>query len=165
MTIEKKAPHTSHYRRKVEQRRVAQQRKTLDKLGEEDFFDAAITIAKDEHTVAVKLINKVVVNGHDLSTSRKRVGAIQRGKNVGWALSTTIKRATSALFAKKGVCFDSKIKIRTYHANTEPIMVTYDSGADGNCVSKDVRLKAGMPILQKSTKRVGVADAGTCRGK
>ena len=93
------------------------------------------------------------------------MGAIQRGKNVGWALTANIKRATSALFAKKGVRFESKIKVRTYHDDDEPIMVTYDSGADGNYVSEDDRRKAGMPILRKSTKRVGVANAGTCQGK
>ena len=84
---------------------------------------------------------------------------------MGWALSATIKRTASALFAKKGVRFESKIKVRTYHGNDESIMVTYDSGADGNYVSKDDRRKAGMPILRKSTKQVGVVDAGTCRGK
>ena len=84
---------------------------------------------------------------------------------MGWALTATITRATSALFAKKGVRFESKIKARTYHDDKKFIMVTYDSGADGNYVSKDDRLKAGMPILQKSTKQVGVANAGTCQVK
>ena len=84
---------------------------------------------------------------------------------MGWTLTATIKHATSARVARKGVCFDSKIKVRSYHANDEPIMVTYDSGADGNYVSEDNRLKTGMPILQRSTKQVGVADVGTCRGK
>ena len=130
---------------------MTQQRKALAELGEEEFFNKAITVAKDKCTATVKLANKVAVNAHDLSASRKRVGAIQRGKNVGWALTATIKRAISALFAKKGVRFESKIKVRTYHDNDEPIMVTYDSGADGNYVSKDDRRKAGMPILRKST--------------
>ena len=80
-------------------------------------------------------------------------------------MSATIKRATSALFTKKGVQFDSNIRVRTYHNNNDPIMVTYDSGADGNYVSEYNRLKAGMPILRKSTKRVGVANTGTCQGK
>ena len=44
-------------------------------------------------------------------------------------------------------------------------MIIYDSGANGNYVSEEDRLKAGMPILRKSTKRVGVANAGTCQGK
>ena len=61
--------------------------------------------------------------------------------------------------------FDSNIRVRTYHDNNDPIMVTYDSGANGNYVSKEDRLKVGMSILRKSTKQVGVANAGTCQGK
>ena len=44
-------------------------------------------------------------------------------------------------------------------------MVTYDSGADGNYVSKKDSLKAGMPILRRSTRRVGVANNDTINGK
>ena len=108
----------------MERRRAKQQRKALAELGEEDFFDEAITVAEDERTTTAKLNNKVAVDGHDLPNSRKRVGAIQRGKNVGWALSATIKRTASALFAKKGVRFASKIKVRTFHNDDEPVMVT-----------------------------------------
>ena len=133
---------------------MTQQRKALTKLGEENFFDEAIAVAEDERTATAKLTNKVAVDNHDLPASRKRVGAIQQGNNVGWALSATIKRATSALFAKKGVRFDSNIKIRMYHDNNDPIMVTYDSGVDGNYVSKDSRLKTGMLILRRLTKQV-----------
>ena len=44
-------------------------------------------------------------------------------------------------------------------------MATYDLGADGNHVSEKDRLKAGMPILQRSTRRVDVTNAGTSEGK
>ena len=102
--------------------------------------------------MTAKLTNKVAIYGHKLPASRKKVGAIQQGNNVGWALSATIKQTTSALFARKGVQFDSNVKVRTYHNNNDPIMVTYNLGADGNCVSEDNILKAGMPILRKSIK-------------
>ena len=121
-------------------------------------------MAENKQTATTKLTNKVTVGGHGLHI-RKRVGAIQQGKNVDRVLSATIKQVTSALVARKGVHFDSNVRIRTYHNNNDPVMVTYDSGADGNYVSGEDRLKAGMPILQKSTKRVGVANAGTCQGK
>ena len=58
---------------------------------------------------------------------------------MGWALSATIKRATSALFTKKGVQFDSNVKVRTYHNDDDPIMVTYNSGTGGNYVSEEDR--------------------------
>ena len=41
----------------------------------------------------------------------------------------------------------------------------YDSGADGNYISKADRKKAGLPILRHSTKRVGIANGGTSSGK
>ena len=44
-------------------------------------------------------------------------------------------------------------------------MVTYNSVANGNYVSKDDRLKAGMPTLRKPTKRVVVANAVMCQDK
>ena len=44
-------------------------------------------------------------------------------------------------------------------------MVTYDSGSDGNYVSKADRTKLGLPILRLSTKRVTVANAGASKGK
>ena len=44
-------------------------------------------------------------------------------------------------------------------------MVTYDSGADGHYFSEADRKSAGLPILRRSTKHVGVANGGTSSGK
>ena len=44
-------------------------------------------------------------------------------------------------------------------------MITYDSGADGHYISEANRIKAKLPILQKSTKHIGVANGGTSTGK
>ena len=43
--------------------------------------------------------------------------------------------------------------------------MTYDSGADGHYFSEKDRKQAGLPIIQLSTKRVGVANGGTSTGK
>ena len=43
-------------------------------------------------------------------------------------------------------------------------MVTYDSGADGHYISETDQKKARLPILRKSTKRVGVANRDTSEG-
>ena len=72
---------------------------------------------------------------------------IKQGKNVGWALGTNLKQATSMICAKKGVRFASKVQMATFQDNNDPVMVTYDSGADGNYVSKGDRLKTGMPMI------------------
>jgi hypothetical protein len=105
--------------------------------------------AKDGQTATAKLTNKVTVDGYNLPVTRKRVGAIQQGKNVGWVLGVSIKQATSELLMRKEVRFDSNVRVMTYHHNNDPIIVSYDSGANGNYVSKEdrLKLKAGMQML------------------
>jgi hypothetical protein len=44
-------------------------------------------------------------------------------------------------------------------------MITYDSGANGNYISKRDRVKAGLPILPQSTCKVGIANGGTSQAK
>ena len=44
-------------------------------------------------------------------------------------------------------------------------MITYDSGADGHYLSETDRATIGLPILRKSSKRVGVANGGTSQAK
>ena len=43
--------------------------------------------------------------------------------------------------------------------------MTYDSGADGDYFSEKDHKQAGLPIIRRSTKRVGVANGGTRTGK
>jgi hypothetical protein len=44
-------------------------------------------------------------------------------------------------------------------------MITYNSGANGHYISEKDRRKAGLPIIRKSTKRVGVANGGVSQAK
>jgi hypothetical protein len=44
-------------------------------------------------------------------------------------------------------------------------MITYDSGANGNYISGKDRHKAGLPIIRKSTRWVGVANGGVSQAK
>jgi hypothetical protein len=44
-------------------------------------------------------------------------------------------------------------------------MITYDSGADGHYISEHDRIKAGLPILRRSNKRVGVANGGVSKAQ
>ena len=44
-------------------------------------------------------------------------------------------------------------------------MTTYDSGADSHYFSEKDRKQSGLPIIQRSAKRVGVANGGTSKGK
>lgn len=44
-------------------------------------------------------------------------------------------------------------------------MITYDSESDGQYLNEEDRINAGLPILRRSTKRVGVANSSVCKGK
>jgi hypothetical protein len=44
-------------------------------------------------------------------------------------------------------------------------MITYDSGANGHYISEEDSRKAGLPIIQKSTRRVDVANGGVSQAK
>ena len=50
-------------------------------------------------------------------------------------------------------------KVCTFQTAQHPIMLTYDSGADKHYISEADRAKARLPILRKSTRRVGVANS------
>ena len=52
-----------------------------------------------------------------------------------------------------------------YNDEDAAILVTYDSGADGNYISEKDRQKLGLLILRISAKKVGMANGDTCRGK
>ena len=63
------------------------------------------------------------------------------------------------------VRFQRAPRVATFHATNEATMMTYDSGADGHYCSEKDREQAGLPIIRRSTKRVGVANGGTSTGK
>ena len=46
-----------------------------------------------------------------------------------------------------GVRFAIQPSVQKFDVGEEPVMITYDYGADGNYVSKEDRERLGMPIL------------------
>ena len=144
---------------KAERRRATRRKKAADKRDEEIVFDEAITDAEDERTTTAKAENKIK------PPARQKVTLLQREKSMGWALSTSLRRTSNNILARKGVRFAKTVQVATFQNDDNPVMVTYNSGADGNYLSEKDRLKAGMPILRRSTQRVGVANNGTSNGK
>jgi hypothetical protein len=65
----------------------------------------------------------------------------------------------------KHVSFATHNRVHQYSSNEQPIMVTYNSGADGHNISEKDRRKSGLPILRTSTQKVGVANGGTSKAK
>ena len=90
----------------------------------------------------------------------------QKMKNTGQDFGTELRRFTRSLtHNKRKVSFARKTKTVTFNSSDEAVVVTYDSGSDGNYVSDADRTKLGLPILRISTKRVTVANAGASKGK
>jgi hypothetical protein len=55
--------------------------------------------------------------------------------------------------------------VRLYKDHKKPLIITYNSGSDGNYLSKKDHVKAGLPILRPSTHIVGVANGGTSQAQ
>ena len=65
----------------------------------------------------------------------------------------------------KHVTFSTQVQVRIIQDAQPPLMIMYDSGADGHYISERDRATARLPILRQSTRLVGVADGNMCRGK
>ena len=155
--------HGSKHRRKIERRQNAKIAAQLQKASESEFFDDAMTMAEDEDTVMAKSHNKLAINGTGRNT---KPTLIQQGRNAGGSIIFALKRAVCDLTSiTKPVQFKRETQTATFCSDDEPIVVTYDSGANGNYISEEDRAKAGLPILRASTKRVGVANNGESTGK
>ncbi|KAL7538776.1 hypothetical protein ACHAXR_008792, partial [Thalassiosira sp. AJA248-18] len=89
----------------------------------------------------------------------KSTSVPQQSKNIGYNLHTQATHALQNLVnTRPHVRFAANAKICTLHSANKAIMLTYESGADVNYMSMGDRQRARLPILRKSTKRVGVAN-------
>ncbi len=55
--------------------------------------------------------------------------------------------------------------VSEYIKGEAAVLVTYDSGADRHYISEDHWKKLGPLFLRISARKVGVANADTCKGK
>jgi hypothetical protein len=133
------------------------------------FLDNNITQAKDEWTILAKgdqtNTQRRAIDSAHVKNNKPAIGLAQRSRNTVYSLGTTFGRTLKKISNNKHVRF-SKTQRSTSFDNAEtPIMMTYDSGADGHYISKKDRRKAGLPIIRKSTRRVGVANGGVSQAK
>ena len=63
------------------------------------------------------------------------------------------------------VRFVMQPSVQRFDAGEESVVITYNSGADGNYVSEKDLARMGMPILQQSKRRVGVENGGESKVK
>jgi hypothetical protein len=77
----------------------------------------------------------------------------------------TISQTFKKISNNKHVRFAKHNNVHLFSNTETPIVVTYDSGAAGHYISKKDRRKAGLPIIRKSTRQVGVANRGVSQAK
>ena len=145
------------------QRKIARRqhiKRTLQRLRDSDnlFLDDSITLAEDERTSLAKADEtdkkRMAINAAHTKRGTPSISIAQRGRNAAYSLGSAFNRTIKKINKNKHVSFA-----------THPVMVTYDSGADGHYISEKDRRNAGLPILRPSTRKVGVANGGTSTAK
>ena len=141
-------------------------------MKDEGIIDLNITKVEDEHTEIAKQYHKDVSRitidtahaAYHRATAKPQL--LQQGKNIGYVLATTVcKLLQKFTNNNQQVRFRHKPTVTWLHNEEEPIMITYDSGADNHYMSEADRIKLKLKILRPSHKRVAVANGGMSEGK
>jgi hypothetical protein len=164
ITIIPPNPREHHRQCKIARRQHINQ--TLQRLRESDdqFLDDSITLAEDKRTSLAKTdaSNKKRMA---INNAHTKIGFAQRGCNAAYCLGSAFNRTIKKINKNKHVSFATHNSVHQYINNDQPIMVTYDSGADGHYISEKDWHQAGLPILRTLTQKVGVANGGTSNAK
>ncbi len=123
------------------------------------FLDNSITLAEDEWTSLAKANNsnkkRMALNAAHTKRGTTSIGFAQHGRDSTYSLGSAFNRTIKKINKNKHVSFATHNKVHQYINNEQPIMVTYDSGADGHYISEKDRCKASLPILRTSTRNWG----------
>jgi hypothetical protein len=128
-------------------------KQTLRRLHDSDnlFLDNSITLAEEDRTSLAKddTNNKkrLAINAAHTKRGTPSIGIAQRGRNATYSLGFAFNWTTKKINKNKHVSFATHNKVHQYTNNEQPIMVTYDSGANGHYISEKDLHKAGLPIL------------------
>jgi hypothetical protein len=159
---------TTKTRQQIRQRHV---KHILRQLAQQEsaFLERSINRAEQERTELAKQDKN---NPHKLTIEANHkykkhdIKLTQQGKNTLYNIGSRIKRGINRLdTTHKHVHFAATCKVRSFDIDQQPIMVTYDSGADGHYLSERDRKTASLPIPKHSNKRVGVANGGSSKAK
>jgi hypothetical protein len=122
-------PREHRRQRKIARRQHIKQ--TLRRLRDSDnlFLDDSITLSEDKRTSLAKAdeTNKkrMAINAAHTKRGTTSIGLVQRGRNAAYSLGSAFNRTIKKINKNKHVSFA-----------THPVMVTYDSGADGHYLSE-----------------------------
>ncbi len=133
------------------------------------FLDNSITQAKDEQTVLAKgnqtNLQHLAIDSAHVNRNKDAIGLTQHGCNIAYSWRMTISQTFKKINNKKHVRFAKHNKVHLFSNTETPIMVTHNLGVDRHYVSKKDHCKVGLPIIQKSTKRVGVGNGRVSQAK
>jgi hypothetical protein len=106
-----------------------------------------------------------VIDSAHVNSNKPAIGLTQHSHNTAYSLGMTISQTFKKISNNKHVRFAKHNEVHLFSNTETPIMVTYNLGTDGHYISKKDPHKAGLPIIQKSTRRVGVANGGVSQAK
>jgi hypothetical protein len=127
------------------QRKIARQqhiKQTLRQLRDSDdlFLNNSITLAEDKRTSLAKdnTNNKkcLAIDAAHTKRGTLSIGITQRGRNATYSLGSAFNRTIKKINKNKYVRIATHNEVHQYTNNEQPIMVTYDSGANGHYISK-----------------------------
>jgi hypothetical protein len=126
------------------------------------FLDNNITQAEDEQTILAKgdqtNTQRRAIDSAHVKNNKPAIGLAQHGHNTAYSLGASIGRTLKKISNNTHIRFAKNNKVHLFDKAETSIMITYDSGADGHYISKKDRRKAGLPIIRKSTRQVGMAN-------
>ncbi len=161
--------HEHRRQRKIARRQHIKRKLCLLSKSENQFLNNNITQAKDERTILAKgnqsNTQRTAIDSAHVKNNKPAIGLAQRGCNTAYSLGTTIGRTLKKISNNKHVRFAKNNEVHLFDNAETPIMITYDSGAGGHYISEKDCRKAGLPIIQKSTRWVGMADGGVSQAK
>ena len=144
----------------------------MSNMNDDGIIQLNITKAEDERTAIAKQKLKnarrtTIEAAHAANHQTKyKPALIQQGKNVGYVLSTTVIRMVHKFTRNnQQVIFAPKPTLTRFHKKEEPIMITYDSGADNHHMNESDRFGLGLTILRPSHQREAVVNSSTSSGK
>jgi hypothetical protein len=143
--------HEHRRQRKIARRQHIKQTLRLLSKSENLFLDNSITQAEDEQTILAKgnqtNTQRRAIDSAHVKNNKPAIGLAQRGCNTAYSLGTAIGRTLKKISNNKHVRFAKNNKVHLFDNAETPIMMTYDSGADGHYISEKDRRKAGLPII------------------
>ncbi len=118
------------------------------------FSDNNITQVEDKWTILAKgdqtNAQRRAINSAHVKNNKPAIGLDQCSCNTAYSLGTSIGRTLKKISNNKHVRFAKNNEVHLFDNAETPIMITYDSGANGHYISKKDRRKAGLPIILES---------------